>query len=64
MVDVLIASDFTQHNNERDLVNWKLLHIYGFKILGGSANSNHFSVFLNTFKNIVRCQLYYIFCRC
>ena len=63
MADVLIASDFTQHNNDRDLINWKLLHNHGFTIFDGSANSNHFSVLLNTFKNIVRCQLYCIFSR-
>ena len=27
MVGFLVASDFTQQNNERDLINWKLLKI-------------------------------------
>ena len=64
MVDVLIASDFTQHKNKRDLIDWKLLHNHGFTIFGGSANSNHFSVILIIFKTIARCQLYCIFSRC
>ena len=63
MVDVFIASNFTQHNNERDLINRKLLHIDDFLIFGGSANSNQCSVLLNIFKNIVRSQLYCIFSR-
>ena len=60
MVGVLVASDFTQHNNERDLINWKLLHSHGFTIFGGSANSNQFSVILIIFKTIARCQSYCI----
>ena len=49
MVAVLIVSDFTQHNNERDLINWKLLHNHGFTIFAGSANSNHFQCDSNYF---------------
>ena len=64
MVDVLIASDLIQHNNECDLINWKLLHNHGFTISGGSAYSNPFSVILIMFKTIARCQSYCVFSRC
>ena len=63
MVDVLVASDFIQHNNERDLINRKLLHNHGITISGDSANSNPFSVILIMFITIARCQSYCIFSR-
>ena len=55
MVHVLIASDFTQHNNEHDLITLKLLKNHGLTIFSGSVDSNHFSVILSIFETIERC---------